>query len=368
MTLSDFIIHPHEPLRLALERMTRNHGGILFVCDEDLHLVGVLSDGDVRRTLLADTLLVAAVSKAMNTDPISALTSEEATKLLRQFGLAAVPVVGKDGRIREAVLEVGSEIRILRLESGEYADASGTRRAGALAIIPARGGSKRVPRKNLAMACGKSLLGWAISAAQDAERVGRILVSTDAPEIAEAARAAGVDVPWLRPAALAQDDSPTLDVVIHAIQWALENVDPKPEFAVLLEPTAPLRTAKQIDDALEMLASGNADSVVTVSELPHVLNPEEMLTIGNNTLRSFNTSRTLDMTRPRTSQEPVYIRNGLVYALRISSVLANKSLYGSKTAPLITPWEYFLDVDTPNDLQWADHQLRSLNRAEHTRP
>src|SRR5215470_4530288 len=183
LTLIDLIISPQEPLRLALERMTRNREGILFVCDGDQHLVGVLSDGDVRRTLLDDTLLVAAVSKAMNTDPITASTVEDAGRLLRRFGLVIVPVVGNDGTVKEAVLEIGGELKVIRAaESSTTTPESST---GALAIIPARGGSKRVPRKNLAMAGGKSLLAWAVLAAQNAKRVGRVLVSTDDLEIAE---------------------------------------------------------------------------------------------------------------------------------------------------------------------------------------
>src|SRR4030095_1107054 len=206
-----------------------------------------------------------------------------------------------------------------------------SRDAGALAIIPARGGAKRLPRKNLAMAGGKPLLAWAILAAQKAKRVGRVLVSTDDLEIADTAKSYGVEVPWLRPASLARDDSSTLDVVIHAMQWALENLKPAPKFAVLLEPTAPLRTPKQIDDAIELLASGDADSVVSVSELPHVLNPEDLVAIDQGQLRPFDSSRTLDAAILRGRKAPVYTRNGLVYGLRIASVLAKKSLYGSKS-------------------------------------
>jgi CMP-N-acetylneuraminic acid synthetase len=261
----------------------------------------------------------------------------------------------------------GTDVKVLRLADESVAAEGRASDAGALAIIPARGGSKRVPRKNLAMAGGKPLLAWAILAAQKAKRVGRVLVSTDDLEIADVARSCGVEVPWLRPTVLARDDSPTLDVIVHAMQWALENLKPAPKFAVLLEPTAPLRTAQQIDAAIELLASSDADSVVSVSEVPHVLNPEELVAIDQGQLLPFNPSRTMDTPRLRGQQPPVYVRNGLVYGLRIASVLANKRLYGSKTVPLIIGWEYFLDVDTANDLQWADHQLRTLPRTDQSR-
>lgn len=363
LTLNDLVIRPHEPLRLALERMTRNREGVLFVCDEDLHLVGVLSDGDVRRALLDDTLLVASVSKAMNTDPVTAATEEDAARLLRRLGLVAVPVVDGDGRIKAAVVDRGNDVEVLAAPKAEPENAAAGN-PGALAIIPARGGSKRIPRKNLAVAGGNSLMGRAILAAKKARRVGRVLVSTDDQEIAEVARASGAEVPWLRPAELARDDTPSLDVVLHAIRWAVETLKPAPEFAVLLEPTAPLRTAAHIDEALELLAAGDADSVVTVSEIPHPLNPEALGIVENGRLVPYNKSRTLNTMKPRGEQTPAYVRNGLVYALRTQSVLARNSLYGEKTLPLITGWEYFLDVDTPRDLQWADVVLRQMLREE----
>jgi CMP-N,N'-diacetyllegionaminic acid synthase len=358
LTLRDLTIRPHEPIRVALERMTQNRLGILFVCDEDLHLVGVLSDGDVRRTLLDDTLLVAAVSKAMNMDPITASTVEDAGRLLRRFGLVIVPVIGSDGTMKEAVLELGSELKVIRPEESSDSTTISESNTGALAIIPARGGSKRVPGKNLAMVAGKSLLGWAVLAARKAKRVGHILVSTDDPAIAEAGRACGADVPWLRPDVLAQDHTPTLDVVMHAIQWATKSLTPPPEFAVLLEPTAPLRTSQQIDAAIELLCGSDADAVISVSEVPHVLNPEELVVVEEGTVRPYNPSRTMDTAKLRGQQKPVYVRNGLVYAMRAESVLARGSLYGSKTLALITDWEYFLDIDTARDIQLADFMLK----------
>src|SRR5262245_66642532 len=107
LQLDDLIIRSHETLRTALARMTRNRKGVLFVCDADHHVIGALSDGDVRRTLLDDTLLVANVSKAMNTDPVTATTVEEGATLLRRFGLVAVAVVGSDGKMTEALVDDG---------------------------------------------------------------------------------------------------------------------------------------------------------------------------------------------------------------------------------------------------------------------
>src|ERR1700733_8928688 len=105
LKLSDLIIYSSEALRTALQRMTRNRRGVLFVCDENSHLVGVLSDGDVRRSLLDDTLLVSPVAKVMNTDPVTANNIAEATELLKRLAIVAVPVVDAGGRITEAAVE-----------------------------------------------------------------------------------------------------------------------------------------------------------------------------------------------------------------------------------------------------------------------
>src|ERR1700692_2159484 len=105
LKLSDLIIHSPVALQTALERMTQNGRGVLFVCDEDGHLVGVLSDGDIRRSLLDNTLLISPIDKVMNTDPISASNVQEATDLLRRMNIVAVPVVDAEGKISKIVIE-----------------------------------------------------------------------------------------------------------------------------------------------------------------------------------------------------------------------------------------------------------------------
>jgi len=361
LELNDLIIRPNESLRNALQKMTRNRKGILFVCDTDEHLVGVLSDGDVRRTLLEDTLLVASVSKAMNIDPITARSVDEGISFLRRFTLVAIAIVGAQGTVTEIVVEDGGEAKVLQASYRVEQDAADTaQRTRAVAIIPARGGSKRLPRKNLAMVAGKTLLAWAIIAAKEAQNVGHVVVSTDDPEIAHEARTTGAEVPWLRPPELAEDDTPTLDVVLHALNWSVQALKPVPDWGVLLEPTAPLREPEFIERAIEMLAGSDADSVVSVCELPHLFHPEELLVIENQRVRPYLPSRGMDSRRLRGQESAVYVMNGLVYAFRIASVLQHGSLYGHKTLPLITRWEYFLDVDTAEDLQLADFKKRRL--------
>jgi len=364
MTLMDLIVLPHESLKAALQRMTRNHKGVLLVCDRNRRLVGVLSDGDVRRTLLDGTLMIAPVQNIMNTAPVAAKTAGEAETLLHQTGAVVIPVVDPDGRLQAAVIQEGGEIQVLQVPPEAQSPAPAPEIAKAVAVIPARGGSKRIPRKNLAKAGGKSLLSWAVHAAKGAQHIRQVVVSTNDAEIAQAARSAGAEVPWMRPEDLSRDDTPSLAVLIHALEWARGSQQPPPEFGVLLEPTAPLRLSRHIDEALEKLAETGADSVVAVCEVPHVLNPEELLVVDADRLRPYPPSRAMAARHLRGAQAPAYAMSGLVYAFRIASVLKQRSLFGAVCLPLLIDWQYFLDVDTPEDLMEADYKLRHLYRVE----
>jgi CMP-N,N'-diacetyllegionaminic acid synthase len=362
LKFSDLIIYSSEALRAALQRMTQNRRGVLFVCDEDGHIVGVLSDGDVRRSLLDNTLLISPINKVMNTDPISASNVQEATDLLHRLNIVAVPIADAEGKIREIVLEDQDSVIVLSRDlNGDHTEV--ITGAGTVAIIPARGGSKRIPKKNLAKVAGKSLLAWTLQTAKNAQNVSHVIVSTDDMEIAEAARAMGIPVPWLRPEALSTDTTSTLDVLLHALNWAVQNLTPVPEFGILLEPTAPLRTAEQIDEAIALLMNSDADCVASVSELPHVFHPEEVLVEEQGSLQPFLRQRTMDSRQLRNEQSSVYVLNGLVYAFRIQSVLSGHGLFGRKTIPMITRWEDFLDIDTPEDLEIANFKIgRSLSQ------
>ncbi len=356
--LFDFIITPDDTLQIALERMTKNRKGLLFVCDESSHLVGVISDGDIRRALVGKALLIARVESYLNLDPVTARTVEDGERLLAKHNLLVVPVVDAEGKVIRAVVQGVDQIEVIGAVSDDPTlSMERDQELGAVAIIPARGGSKRIAKKNIAVVAGKPLLAYAIDAAQKAGSVFRVIVSTDDIEIADVARQYGAEVPWLRPTHLAQDNTPSIDVVIHAIEWARKQYGENLQYGVLLEPTAPLRTSHQVDWAVEMLRSSNADSVVSVCEVPHVLNPEELLIIQDQHLKPYIQERTMDTRRLRSQQAPVYVQNGLVYAFRLDMILKKKNLYGENSLPMIVDWNYFLDIDVPSDLALAEYKI-----------
>lgn len=361
--LEDLIVSSTASLKTAMEKMTRNQKGVLFVCDSE-RLLGVISDGDIRRGLLNNILMTAPVNQIMNVDPVTSQTAKEAEKILISRPVLAVPVVSKDGLIQEVLLQESGKTVSVKSGTANKQVKGLKKPYAALAIIPARAGSKRIPRKNLQTVGGKPLLAWAILAAKSSQNITRTLISTDHEEIASVAKKFGAEAPWLRPACLAGDHSKTLDVVLHALEWALKEYEPKPEYGILLEPTAPLRNAGHIDRALALLAESQADSVVSVCEVPHVFHPEEVLSLEEGLIKPYLAGRTMDSRKLRAEQSPVYILSGHVYAFKISSVLKYKSLYGKKCVPLLVDWDSYLDVDTPEDLRVADLKLRQMNAGD----
>ena len=222
-----------------------------------------------------------------------------------------------------------------------------------LGVIPARGGSKGVPGKHLRSVGGRPLLAYTADAALASRRLTRVVVSTDAPEIAAAARALGLDVPFMRPAALAEDDTPMLPVLQHALKQVAAGGAPA-DVLVLLQPTSPLRRAGHIDAAVELLEQTGADSVVSVVEVPHPFNPTSVLRDDHGRLVPF-----LDGPAPLRRQDKprVFARNGpAVLAVRAGVVDAG-SLYGRDCRPLIMGADESLDIDTPADFDLLDYYL-----------
>jgi CMP-N,N'-diacetyllegionaminic acid synthase len=211
-----------------------------------------------------------------------------------------------------------------------------------VALIPARGGSKGIPRKNLAPLGGKPLLQWAIDAARAAETVARVVVSTDDEEIAAAA--AGAEV-LRRPAGLAADDVPMLDVIRHA----LEHVEPC-DVLVLLQPTSPLRRPGQVDQAVRLLLESGADTVVSVVEVPHRYEPSSLMELRDGRLVARSEPST------RQAKELLYARNGpAILAVRPSGL--GDGLYGGNVVGYVMDERDSLDIDTAHDLELAEALL-----------
>ncbi len=220
----------------------------------------------------------------------------------------------------------------------------------ALGIVPARGGSKGIHRKNLRLLEGRPLIAYAIQAGLESRLVDRVVVSTEDPEIADMARSLGADVPFFRPAELAADETPTLPVLQHAIRHLREREGYEREVAVLLQPTAPLTTARHVDEALELLAETGADAVVSVAEIPRHYHPAWAFRLSQGCLVPYLQGESLPTRRQ--ALEPLYSRNGSIYATRTAVVLAG-SLYGADTrAYLMDPLES-ANVDSEVDLLWA---------------
>jgi CMP-N,N'-diacetyllegionaminic acid synthase len=214
-----------------------------------------------------------------------------------------------------------------------------------VALIPARGGSKGIPHKNLAPLGGKPLLAYAIDAAAGSSEVRRIVVSTDSEAIARAAAERAAEV-LMRPAALAADETPMHDVVGHALR-ELGGCD----VLVLLQPTSPLRRAAHIDEAVRLLLNTEADSVVSVVEVPHRYSPDSLM--------AFDDGRLVPIAPPagrRQDKPRVYARNGpAVLAVRPDRI--SDDLYGDDCRPYLMAPEDSLDVDEPFDLELAEFLL-----------
>jgi len=221
-----------------------------------------------------------------------------------------------------------------------------------LALIPARGGSKGIPRKNIRPFAGHPLIAYSIAAALQAETAMRVIVSTDDEEIASVARAWGAETPFMRPAELAGDDTGDLPVFIHALQWLAENENYRPDVVIQLRPTSPLRPRDCVDAAIRiLLAHTGADSVRGV--VPAGQNPYKMwrLTQGEdgpmrNLLELEGTGEPYNA--PRQALPPVYWQTGHIDAIRASVILAG-SISGKTIYPLLINPRFAVDLDNLTD-------------------
>ncbi len=224
-----------------------------------------------------------------------------------------------------------------------------------LAIIPARGGSKTVPRKNIQPLGGHPLIAYSIAAGLQAQRVTRVIISTDDEEIAEIGRSYGADTPFLRPASLAQDETIDLPVFKHALEWLAENESYKPEIVVQLRPTSPLRPPDCIDRAIEILLDNmDGDSVRGV--IPSGQNPYKMWRISSEGSLQPLMDNDFDepYNMPRQKLPQTYWQTGHIDVIRASTILEKGSMSGDNILPLIMDPRYAIDIDTAKDHQHAE--------------
>jgi CMP-N-acetylneuraminic acid synthetase len=220
-----------------------------------------------------------------------------------------------------------------------------------LGIIPARGGSKRVPGKNIALLNGKPLLAYTCEAAAGSKSLTRVVLSTDDPAIEAVGRACGVEVPFLRPPELGRDETTTMAVMRHVVSQLREREGYRPELVVILQPTSPLRTSGDIDAGIKLLEQTGADSVVSVVEVQDADVAGTMWMIENGKLRSYASSSLW-------KTGPLYRRNGAVYVLRTELVEHLDDPYGDDCRALVMDGERSVDIDTQDDLARAERMLR----------
>ena len=222
-----------------------------------------------------------------------------------------------------------------------------------LAIIPARGGSKGIPHKNVRELHGRPLIAWSILSARGAARLGRVVVSTDNEQIAEVARHAGAEVPFRRPAELALDTTPTEPVLLHALD-ELQLTGYQPDAVVLLQPTSPIRRPGSIDAAIGLLETAGADSVVSVCENHHFFwrnrdTPEALYDYRN---------------RPRRQDIPApsrwYRENGSIYVTRASILRRERNRLGGRIAMHVMSEEESWEIDSEADLRIVESLMAGV--------
>ena len=191
--------------------------------------------------------------------------------------------------------------------------------------------------------------------------MSRIILSTDHEKIASIGRQYGVEVPFLRPSKLGRDDSPSIDVALHAVKWLKVERGWVPDLLVLLQPTSPLRQAKHIDQAIDLLEKEQADTVVSVVEVPHRFSPYSIQNVEDGLLKDF-WSRPLPFDRYQRQNLPaLYARNGpAVLVTRVSVLEKVQGFYGDRVLPYIMPEEYSVDIDSPFDLKMAEYMINEL--------
>jgi len=230
-----------------------------------------------------------------------------------------------------------------------------------LAIIPARGGSKSVPKKNIYPILGKPLIYYAILEAKKSRYIDRLICSTDSPEIAKIAQNFGCEVPFLRPKKLAADRSHDLSFYRHTLKWFKKEEGYKPDIVLNLRPTAPLRTQKHIDRAIRVVIDNNADGLKTVSltdKHPHKMwRLQKGVFLKSYLNTPFRKKHGPDV--PRQKLAPVYWQNAVIDITRPKFILEKNRVFGKKLVTMVMKSEDSIDLDSILDFKIAEQIMKA---------
>ncbi|HLE24624.1 MAG TPA: acylneuraminate cytidylyltransferase family protein [Thermodesulfobacteriota bacterium] len=225
-----------------------------------------------------------------------------------------------------------------------------------LGIIPARQGSKGIKYKNIIPLLGKPLISYTIMAAKKSKMISRLIVSSDDPKILAIAESEGVKTPFLRPESLATGETPSADVAIHAFQKVQSIEGKKYDAIILLQPTSPLRTTYDIDNAINLLEEKDADSVISVMKLEKC-HPFKLLRVENEKLKPLYPEKWKGSIR-RQEMPPIYITNGAIYCIKSHLLIKNRTFWSDNNIPYIMPPERSIDIDSVIDLKLAEILLK----------
>ena len=222
---------------------------------------------------------------------------------------------------------------------------------GHIGIVPARGGSKRLPGKNIKLCAGRPLLAWTAQAAK-ASRLDRVILSTDNEAIAKLGRDCGLEVPFLRPSELAADETPMLPVIANLLEW-LTRTWGEPRSLVLLQPTSPLRLPRHIDEALDLLEQSGAETVVSVTDPEADSNPAKLMRQASDGSVARANAR---------SDGRLVLRNGPAILANTPAVIRMAKLYGEPTVGYYMAPADSVDIDNDEDFRRAESLLLRRQR------
>jgi CMP-N-acetylneuraminic acid synthetase len=230
----------------------------------------------------------------------------------------------------------------------------------AIAFIFARGGSKGIPEKNIKLLDSKPLLSYTTEIALQSKLLSEVIVSSEDDKIIEIAKTLGVQVPFVRPTELAQDNTPTIDVIIHALEW-YKNKNIFFDAVCLLQVTSPFRTVAFLDKAIEKFIQTGCDSLVSVQKVPHEFNPHWAFEINDDGNLKIATGETEIISR-RQELPMAYHRDGSIYITKTNVLIQQHSLYGKSISYIESDPEFYVNIDTLDDWEKAEEMVKNFKK------